>query len=87
MSIRQLYQLQMLEQEIAAKERTLAQADGRLGESLALKQAKANLATAKTELEAAAREQRDTEAAIADLSAKAFPRDPGPRPLSNALKI
>jgi predicted nucleic acid-binding Zn-ribbon protein len=69
-SIRQLYQLQTLEEGIVFKEQVLAQALSHLGESPALKHAKAKLAEARNALEAAAKEQRATEAAIADLTSK-----------------
>ncbi len=70
MSIRQLYDLQRLEQDIAADEQALDKARAAIGESPALKQARTNLAQAEAELSAARAEQKVTEAAIADISAK-----------------
>jgi uncharacterized protein len=69
-TIRQLYELQVLEGEISSKEQVLARAQAQIGESPALKHAKANLADARHALEATSKEQRSTEAAIADLSSK-----------------
>jgi predicted nucleic acid-binding Zn-ribbon protein len=70
MSIRQLYDLQRLEQDIASVEHRLAQAQAAVGESPALKQAKSNLACANDELNALKSEQKITEYAISDISAK-----------------
>jgi predicted nucleic acid-binding Zn-ribbon protein len=69
-SIRQLYQLQCLELEIEAKEQSLAKDQAKIGESQALRQAKANLTQAQAELEALSREQKSAEYAISDLSAR-----------------
>jgi uncharacterized protein len=69
-SIKQLYELQTLEEAIVSQEQVLAQAQSHLGESPALKYAKTKLAEARIAMETAAREQRATEAAIADLTSK-----------------
>jgi uncharacterized protein len=69
-SMRELWGLQQLEQEIAAGEQVLKRAQAQLGDSPALRQARANHAQAKAALEALACEQRETESAVADLSAK-----------------
>lgn len=68
--MRELWGLQGLEQEIAGEEQTLTRAQGQLGDSPALRQARANLAQARAALEALAREQRDNEATVADITAK-----------------
>ena len=70
MSIKQLYDLQCLEQEIAAGEQALAKNRAQIGESPALKQARANLVQANKDLGTIQAEQKTTEYAIADLSAK-----------------
>jgi uncharacterized protein len=68
--MRELWDLQHLEQEIATEEQALIRAQEQLGDSPALKQARANLLQARASLEALAKEQRENEAAAADLSAK-----------------
>ena len=70
MSIKQLYLLQCLEQDIAASEQELAQANAQIGESPSLKQARTNLAQASKALSVVKTEQKTTEDAIADLTAK-----------------
>lgn len=70
MSIKQLYDLQCLEQNIAADEQALAKARAQLGESQALKQARDNLTRASKNLAIIRDEQKTTEQAIVDLSAK-----------------
>ena len=70
MSAKQLYDLQCLEQEVAAGEQALAQARAQIGESPALKQARANLKQADADLAAIQAEQKTTEYTVADLSAK-----------------
>ena len=70
MSVRQLYALQSIEQEIAAGERALAADRSMLGESQALRDARAEEAEARSGLRSIEAEQRVTEDAIADISAK-----------------
>jgi uncharacterized protein len=68
--MRELWGLQALEQEIAAEEQALARSQALLGDSPALKHARINLSQARVSLEALAKEQRETEFAVTDLSAK-----------------
>ena len=70
MSIKQLYDFQCLEQNLSASELSLAQDRAQVGESAALKQARANLKQVNEDLASIRAEQKDTEYAIADLSAK-----------------
>jgi uncharacterized protein len=69
-TIKQLYQLQTLEDEIASKEQMLARAHSRMGESPALKHARTNLTEARKALETASQAQRSIESAIADITSK-----------------
>ncbi len=70
MGIRELYDFQRLEQDIAAGEQALAKAQAQVGESPALKQAKDSLAQAESEFAAVRSEQKTTEYALADITAK-----------------
>ncbi len=68
--MRKLFELQCLEQEIEASEQALSTARAAVGESAALRQARADLAAAASGLAALTHEQKDTEAAAADISAR-----------------
>jgi len=68
--VRQLYDLQCLEQNIASGEEALAKAQAQLGENQILKQAKVNFAKAEAGLAAIRAEQKTAEYAVADLVAK-----------------
>ena len=70
MGIKQLYDLQCLEQDIAASEQALVKARAQTGESPALKQARDNLAQANAEMAALTAEQKTADYAVADLAAK-----------------
>ena len=70
MSVRKLYELQCLEREIEVSEQALAAGRSAIGESVALRQARANLAAADSRLAELTREQKDVESAAADISAK-----------------
>ena len=70
MSIKQLYDLQCLEQSLAANEQTLTKARAQIGESPALKQARTNLTRSSASLSSTVAEQKNTEDILADLSAK-----------------
>jgi predicted nucleic acid-binding Zn-ribbon protein len=70
MSMRQLFQLQCLEQEIEATGQNIARAYARIGESIELREARTNLASSQAELEALNREQKAIEYSIADLTSK-----------------
>lgn len=70
MSVRQLYELQCLEQDIEAVEQALATSMAAVGESQALKEAKATLAQAIAEVNVTKAEQKNTEIGITDISAK-----------------
>jgi hypothetical protein len=69
-SVRKLFELQCLEQEIEAAEKALSAARAAVGESAALRQARAELAAAASRLAALTREQKDTESAAADITAR-----------------
>lgn len=70
MSVRQLYQLQLLELEIESAEKASARAQARLNDNEELRQAKAALAAAQSELDALLKTQKDTDWAISDITAK-----------------
>ncbi len=70
MSVKQLFNLQVLEQDIEANELALAKAQASIGESPALKRAKANVIEANNGLSMVKAEQKTTEYSIADISAK-----------------
>ena len=70
MGIKELYDFQRLEQEIVAGEQALAKARAQIGESPTLKQAKDGLAQAEVELTAIRTEQKASECALSDISAK-----------------
>ena len=70
MSVKQLFNLQCLEQEIAAAEASLTRAQAEIGESPELKKAKANLVEANAELTVIRAEQKTTEYGISDITAK-----------------
>jgi predicted nucleic acid-binding Zn-ribbon protein len=70
MSVRQLYQLQLLELEIESAEQSSARAQARLNENEELRKAKATLASSQSELDALLKNQKDTDWAISDVTAK-----------------
>jgi predicted nucleic acid-binding Zn-ribbon protein len=70
MSVRQLYQLQCLDLEIEAAEKSLADAQAKLNANEELLRAKAGLAAAQAELDALLKTQKDNDNAIADITAK-----------------
>ena len=70
MSIRQLFELQCLGKEIEAAGQALAAARAGIGESAALRQARDSLAAAVSRQGELAREQKDTENATADITAR-----------------
>ena len=70
MSVKQLNDLQCLEQDLAAREQAMAKAQAAIGESRELKQARDNLVQAYSELNALNAEQKLTEYSINDISAK-----------------
>lgn len=70
MSVRQLWELQCLEQAIDAAEQALARDRAGIGESQALLAARARLAQARAELAALGKEQRTAEWALSDLGAR-----------------
>lgn len=67
---KQLYQLQEIELEIEVREKALAQIEGQLGDSRALAEAKAELASEKGRLEGLAKEQHSAEWGLEDLGNK-----------------
>jgi predicted nucleic acid-binding Zn-ribbon protein len=70
MSVRQLYQLQCLELGIDSAEQSSAKAQAKLNENEDLRQAKANLAKARSELDGLLQKQKENDWAISDISAK-----------------
>jgi predicted nucleic acid-binding Zn-ribbon protein len=67
---RQLYQLQVIEIEIGSKEQALIRAQGQLGQSQAVAEAKARLLSAKERLEKLEHEQHSAEWEIENLETK-----------------
>jgi predicted nucleic acid-binding Zn-ribbon protein len=68
--VRQLFELQCLEQDIEAIEQALAKSIAAVGESRALKEVKTKLAQAVSEINATKAEQKNTEIGITNISAK-----------------
>ena len=70
MSVRQLYRLQCLELEIESAEQSSARAQAKLGEDEELRQAKAIVAKAQSELDGLLQQQKENDWAISDITAK-----------------
>lgn len=70
MSVRQLYQLQSIELEIESAEQAVAKTQAKLNENEELRQAKAKLSKAQSQMDALLQQQKDNDWAIADISAK-----------------
>jgi predicted nucleic acid-binding Zn-ribbon protein len=70
MSVRQLYQLQLLDLEIESAEQSSALAQAKLNENEELSKARAALATSQSELDVLLQTQKETDWAISDITAK-----------------
>ena len=70
MSVKQLFELQCLEQDLEANEMSLAKFKAAIGESLEVKNARANLLEADNELVIVKAKQKTTEYSLTDISAK-----------------
>jgi predicted nucleic acid-binding Zn-ribbon protein len=70
MSVRQLYELQGIEQEIASDEKAVTQDRAKLAENEELRKAKAALDAARAELENLLQQQKSNDWALSDLTAK-----------------
>jgi predicted nucleic acid-binding Zn-ribbon protein len=70
MSVRQLYELQVLELDIASAEQSAAQAQARLNDSEELRLAQLKLNTARGGLEALAQQQKQNDWAVAYITAR-----------------
>ena len=70
MSVRQLYQLQILELEIASAEQATAKAQARLNENEELRSAKAAIAKSQSELDILLKSQKEADWAISDITSK-----------------
>jgi uncharacterized protein len=70
MSVRQLYELQVMELDISSAEQSAAQAQARLNDSEELRLAQLKLTTARGGLDALVQQQKQNDWAVADITAK-----------------
>ena len=70
MSVRQLYQLQLLDLEIDSAEQASARAQAKLNENEELRQARASIAKSQSELDVLLQQQKGNDWALSDITAK-----------------